>query len=316
MSAARYPPAQAVANGWIAGWALLVLAMCDNGPRASKDASAPSAMQPVATDVASAPAIAAPPTPQPRPEALPQPPPTPREEILTLQTRPGVTTSALVLRPRTPPTHTVVLLVGGSGKLGLSPRGLGANAEDNFLVRTREQLVDAGFVVVLVDAPSDRKEGLEGFRSTAEHAEDHGAVVQWLREQYAIPVWLMGTSRGAISASNAVARLGKRGPDGLVLLSPITAGRHETLAEVPFAAIAVPTLIVQHRADGCSASPPAGARALHRELRRTAVHRLLLVGKPSRKREHDPCEALTRHGYADIEREVVDALIAFVKAPA
>jgi pimeloyl-ACP methyl ester carboxylesterase len=124
---------------------------------------------------------------------------------------------------------------------------------------------------------------------------------------------MIGVSRGTISAANAAARLGTAGPDGLVLLSPVTAGRHERLADVRIETIAVPTLVVHHRGDACSASPPTGARALVRRLKRATGSRSVALGQRARTPdEADPCEALTRHGYLGVEAEVVDAIVDFV----
>ena len=294
---------------------LIALAACGNNSVASKVASLQTSGTTAQGDgTPPDPAVTPPPRePSAREPASLQPV---GERVVTRATRAGVTTSTLVLRPSTRPTHVVVLLAGGSGKLGLSAKGLGSNAHDNFLIRTREQFAAAGFVVAVVDAPSDRPEGLEGFRGSSAHADDLGKIVSALRDEFGVEVWIVGTSRGAISAANAAARLGPRGPDGLILLSAITAGKHETLAEVKLETIKVPTLVVQSRGDGCAASPPSGARALVRRLRHAAIHRLLFVGKASRREETDPCEALTRHGYADIEAAVVEALVAFVRAPA
>ncbi len=42
---------------------------------------------------------------------------------------------------------------------------------------------------------------------SAQHAEDIGKVIADVRERTKLPVWLVGTSRGAISAANAASRL-------------------------------------------------------------------------------------------------------------
>lgn len=276
---------------------------------------APAASTPAAAAIPPTPAVA--PTPETHARRTPAPadPATPRETVVTRTTRPGVTVRVWLGRPAGAPRRVVMLLAGGSGRLGLSARGIGPGAKDGLLARTRERFLAAGFVVALVDAPSDRPEGLEGFRSSAEHAADLGAIAAWLRATDPVPLWMIGVSRGSISAANAAARLGPAGPDGLVLLSPVTAGRHERLADVRMEAISVPTLVVSHRGDGCSASPPAGTRALIRRLVRAPGSRALALGPRARApREADPCDALTRHGYLGIEAELVDQVVAFAKS--
>jgi alpha-beta hydrolase superfamily lysophospholipase len=48
------------------------------------------------------------------------------------------------------------------------------------------------------------------------------ALIAALREDAPVPVWLVGTSMGTVSAANAAARLMTGGPDGLVLTSTVT----------------------------------------------------------------------------------------------
>jgi alpha-beta hydrolase superfamily lysophospholipase len=89
-------------------------------------------------------------------------------------------------------------------------------------VRSRERFVQQGFLVAVIDAPSDRSQGLWDFRTSAAHAEDIKHVILELKRIMDIPVWLIGTSMGTVSATNAAARLNEGGPDGLVLTSTIT----------------------------------------------------------------------------------------------
>jgi len=119
------------------------------------------------------------------------------------------------------PIASVILFVGAHGRLALSPRGIGWG-EGNFLVRNRERFCREGFLVAVMDAPSDRPQGLWNFRTSVAHAEDIKYVIAELRKMFDIPVWLIGTSMGTVSAANFAARLKEGGPDGLVLTSTIT----------------------------------------------------------------------------------------------
>ena len=79
-----------------------------------------------------------------------------------------------------------------------------------------------------------------------------------------MPVWLIGTSMGTVSAANGAARLTAGGPDGLVLTSTVTRqGREriETVGDVRLDAIRVPTLVVHHKNDACRATPYADTPA-------------------------------------------------------
>jgi pimeloyl-ACP methyl ester carboxylesterase len=135
---------------------------------------------------------------------------TPAEEIKveTLTPRPGVTLPMLVLRADKP-VASVVLFAGGDGKLG-GFRADGTPAlGGNFLVRTRSVFLSQGLTVAVIDVPSDRQEsrGLIGFRQSAAHMQDISAVMRYLQQPASVPVWLVGTSLGTISAAAAAIRI-------------------------------------------------------------------------------------------------------------
>jgi pimeloyl-ACP methyl ester carboxylesterase len=235
------------------------------------------------------------------------------EDVKTIPTRPDVTTSFLLLRRVEVPAATVVLFAGGNGALGLGSRrpGLGGN----FLVRNRGRFAAEGFLVAVIDTPSDRPAGLDGFRATRAHAEDVAKVIAALREMAPAPVWLVGTSAGTVSAANAAARLTTGGPDGLVLTSTVTRQgreRPDSVGDVRLGDVRVPTLVVHHRQDACRATPYADAPGLLRELARAPQRELLSFdgGDPPRSA---PCEAHSAHGYLGLDAEVVAAIAAWIK---
>jgi pimeloyl-ACP methyl ester carboxylesterase len=235
-------------------------------------------------------------------------------ELRTVPTRAGVTETFLLVTPPTPPAASVILFAGGHGGLALSPRGIGWGG-GNFLVRTRERFAAHGLLVAVLDAPSDRRD-LTGFRTSAQHAADVKAVIAALRATAAVPVWLVGTSMGSVSAANAAARLQEDGPDGLVLSSSVTRTSRmttESLGMVKLERITVPTLIVHHREDACLVTPFADATLMVKELARAPRRELIgfAGGEPARS---DPCEAMSAHGYLGLEAEVVTAIADWIKA--
>jgi hypothetical protein len=121
----------------------------------------------------------------------------------------------------------LILLVGGGGNLDLDEQGCPRSLMRNTLVRMLPALQRAGFITALVDAPSDfpGDDGLAGFRIAPEHADDLGKAIADLRTWTKAAVWVVGHSRGTISAANAAARLAApSAPDGVVLLSAMMAG--------------------------------------------------------------------------------------------
>jgi hypothetical protein len=91
------------------------------------------------------------------------------EGVRTVASRPGVTQAFLLVRPAGRPSAAVVLFTGGNGVLGLASGRLGSAG--NFLVRNRGRFAEHGLLVALIDTPSDRPAGLDGFRSSAAHAD-------------------------------------------------------------------------------------------------------------------------------------------------
>jgi pimeloyl-ACP methyl ester carboxylesterase len=237
------------------------------------------------------------------------------EEVRTIPARRGVTESFLLVRPASTPVASVIIFAGGDGNLAMTARGIG-QLQGNFLVRTRVRWAREGFLVAVLDQPSDRKSGLWNFRTTVEHAADVKEAIAAMRELARVPVWLVGTSMGSLSAANAGARLSEGGPDGIVLTSSVTETSkvsYETTRHAGLGDIRVPTLVVHHKDDTCRASPFSGAEDIIKALKQAPVKELMAFegGSPAIS---PPCEAKAPHGYLGIEAKVVSAIGAWIRA--
>jgi pimeloyl-ACP methyl ester carboxylesterase len=222
------------------------------------------------------------------------------EDSTVLQPRPGVTEEVLYTMVSGAPA-SVILLPGGGGVL--------AGVRNNFLLRVRGQVVQQGLSVAVPDAPSDHGSGMDArFRASAEHAQDLAAVIAFLRSKSPAPVWLVGTSRGTVSAANGAMRLGPTQVAGIVLTSTVWVGG---ISNVPLGEIAVPTLVVHNRDDGCAESPYTGAAPGLAQLTKAPAKELISVqGGRSQSR---PCDAMSTHGYLGIEDEVVTPMVQWIK---
>ena len=255
-------------------------------------------------------------------EFLPSPP----AKVIDLQTRPGVTVRYAAFAPDGQPRAVAILFVGGQGALRI-PDQPGPNWQNpgNFLSRSRENFRRRGFFVIVVDAPSDYsgRGMVGGFRSSADHAKDLAVVIADARRRVPDkPVWLIGTSRGSISAANVAARLqGAQDADGVVLTSSVTrnamganAPSRDAVFDVDLAAIHIPVLVVSHRGDTCDYSSPAEQPRLVSKLVNAPRKELLMVqgGDPPRG---DACEPYAAHGYIGMEDEVVGAIADWILSP-
>jgi len=237
-----------------------------------------------------------------------------REEIAT--GRPGVTQPFYLVRPAGPPVASLILFPGGEGVVGFTgappfPRG------GNFLVRNRQRFAEHGFLVAVVDVPSDLAAGYGHFRIAAEHARDIGAVAAALRRHADVPVWAVGTSRGTVSAANAAWRLGGAGIDGLVLSSTVSRRPNHTPLSVwegGLTRVTVPTLVVAHESDACESTPPGDARGLAAAVKAARTGVLFFTGGASGGTRTLSCGAFVAHGFGGLDEDVVQAIAAWIKA--
>lgn len=236
-------------------------------------------------------------------------------QVVDIPTRPGVTQRLLLIKPAQAQA-TVVLMAGGHGGLRLFDNGGMRWGDNNFLIRTRTLFADQGLAVAVLDAPSDRQRApfLDGFRQTPEHAADLKATVAWLRAQWGLPVWLVGTSRGTQSAAFVATELaGAEGPDGIVLSSSILSDdRSRAVPAMPLERIRVPVLVVHHEQDACRLCAFSQVPALMDGLK-SAPRKQLLAFKGGIN-EGDPCHAMAHHGYNGIEADVVRQAAAWILA--
>ena len=229
------------------------------------------------------------------------------EDIVTLPTRGGVTQSYLLSAPESGKALAIaVLFPGGDGKTDLERESARQVLDrGNFLVRSRQLFAAHGIVAAVVDAPSDRTGGMDDyFRLGEQHFEDIRKVADDLKRRFpAVPLFLVGTSRGTISAAAAGKRFGKS-IDGVVLTATLflASGRRPGLSGFDFAAIPAPVLFVHHTSDGCEYTPFASAKRLADRFPLVSVS----GGLPP---QSAPCEAMSAHGFLGKERETVEAIV-------
>lgn len=247
-------------------------------------------------------------------------------QIVTIATHGNTKTSYSLAGLSGSPGIALVLLPGGGGFLDFDAKGCPRKLTGNSLVRTRGLFHSRGFATALVDAPSDHRggDGLGGFRISAQHADDIGKVVADVRNRTKLPVWLVGTSRGAISAVAAASRLtGAMAPDGLVLTSAVTSGRvggqkewvAQTVFSVRLEAIKMPVLVVVHAADTCLRTPPNLAGGIVARTNGAREQTVTVSGGPGRSGPPsvEDCEGRSPHGFIGQEAEVTAGIARFIR---
>ena len=226
------------------------------------------------------------------------------EDMVTIPTRPGVTQSFVLTTPANAnPDVVLILFPGAHGQIGLRRvDGEIKFGEANFLVRERQRFVDLGAATAVVDVPSDNRSGInDGFRAGNKHATDIGFVIDELKKRWpAARIFLVGTSRGTVSASSVGYRLKDR-IDGIVLTSTIQGNGTTGVKK-----LGKPVLFVHHRFDGCRETPYGGVKGF------SPAFPLITVegGRPAASGECDPYSA---HGFYGVEAPVVTAIMHWIR---
>jgi pimeloyl-ACP methyl ester carboxylesterase len=238
----------------------------------------------------------------------------PRTTVERVASRPDVTQGYFLIEPEQTPRAIAVVFVGGDGETALGEKGP-AKLRGNFLMRVRGQLSAAGLILAYPDVPSDRQgRGLGDFRTGANHAQDIGAVIQALKSRHDLPAFVIGTSRGTISAANVAARLPPGTIAGVVLTSTVTErskNKQRGVMDLPLGKITAPVFALAHKGDTCYVTPPSAIpgmlRAMSASPRKDSM--LLSGGKPAKS---DPCEAFAEHGFFGIEHEAAKAMTDWI----
>lgn len=255
--------------------------------------------------------------------------------IIKIEPRKGVVQQFVLIAPENP-VASIILLPGNNGRLELSDLFGGISIgwlDKDFLVRNRDAFAKYGLMVALMDAPSDKQSGgrdvsggvnvmtqrNEMFRMSNEHAQDIIAVAEHLKKMANIPVWLIGTSMGTISATNACIR-SKGAIDGLVLTASKTQTTPEwgslhnshpnAIINMELQKILTPTLIVHHREDTCDSSSPEFVPKIKEGLTNAAKTEVVYFsgGKPASA----GCHPSGAHAFYGIDHDVLRTITSFI----
>jgi len=235
------------------------------------------------------------------------------QEIVKLSTRPNVTQAYFLTSAPKQLQAIAILFPGSGGTIQLRTEGGQPRfAAGNFLVRSRAEFIRRGVIAAILDAPSDQQGGWgmsDQFRLGEVHAHDIGLVIDDLKKRLPdTPQFLIGTSRGTISAAALGARMGAK-VSGVVLTSsmfrevpPRSNEPGPGLSRFDFATIGVPVLFAHHVSDQCQFTPYGDA------ARYSEKYPLLTVWGGLQP-ESTPCEARSQHGFFGKESETIEQIV-------
>jgi len=235
------------------------------------------------------------------------------QQIVTLAMRPGVTQSYFLTSIPKNLQAVVVLFPGSGGSIQLrTENGQPKFNQGNFLVRSRAEFVKRGVVAAIVDAPSDQQGGWgmgDEFRLGVAHFTDMSVLVEDVGKRFpGVPLFLVGTSRGTISAAALGARLGQR-IGGAVLTSTMfrqTSRKSKEpgpgLSKFDFATIKIPMLFAHHVSDQCEVTP-------YNDAARLSDTYPLITVYAGASPQSGPCDAFSQHGFLGKESETVEEIV-------
>jgi hypothetical protein len=235
--------------------------------------------------------------------AAPQPAPAaPGEAVVDLPLGHG-DHQRIVLATPARARGTIVMLPGGAGDVGVTRDG-DVRHGDNFVVRSRALWVRRGYAVLIPDAVDGAN--LRGLRSSPAYARLIAELVSFAHRRAAGPVFLLGTSQGAIAAMNGAAHAAPGSIAGVVLTESVSVmgGSGETVFDADPQQVRVPALVVANRDDRCDVAPPQAAPRIAAAMKGSRDVQVLMVSGGI-TRSAKACGSLSPHGYYGIEDSVV-----------
>ncbi|MFW9616329.1 alpha/beta hydrolase [Aquabacterium sp.] len=207
---------------------------------------------------------------------------------------------------------TVLLLPGGGGGFGQVEDG--RPTSNNFLVRSESFFVANGFNVAIFGRPSDSQDLDYADRVSDAHLTDIHKVLEFVKQKTDGPVWIVGTSRGTVSAAAAAIKLQDEMAGVVLTSSVVDFKKAEAVPKQDLAAIRVPVLVLHHTMDACHLCQPAEVPAILRGLKNAPIKKEIMVsggGNPA----GNVCNGQHWHGFIGMEREAVDLIANWIKNP-
>ena len=204
-------------------------------------------------------------------------------------------------------TATVILLSGGDGEVRFrgsesKPRG------NNFLIRSYDLFLNHKVNVALMgtNIPLTFEE-----RAKDSHLADLATIANTARGLSPVPVWLVGTSRGTVSAALAAIKYSdKKVFDGVVLTSALVSWKKPyAIGRQNIEKITMPVLVYMHEDDACEWCQFHEAKGLIGKFKNAPVQAFMGVrgGTP----EGNPCHASHNHGFMGMEEKAVSDVVGW-----
>jgi pimeloyl-ACP methyl ester carboxylesterase len=202
-----------------------------------------------------------------------------------------------ILRPEGTARGSVILIPGSTAQQTISDSGQPGSA-DNFVIRIRRKFVEAGYAIAYLEDPTDMSAPIAAMRAIAR------------------PVVVVATSNGTIVTVDNAVRLGKNGPDAIVLTSTVTKPNvnfSHGVSERELRALRIPVLFIHNTNDICRSSPLGST---HDVASADKSADFIEVTSDPVSPAVDQCGTRAPHAYVGIESDVTQRIIDWIAAHA
>lgn len=138
--------------------------------------------------------------------------------------------------------------------------------------------------------------------------------LEFVKQKANVPVWIVGTSRGTLSATAAAIKL-QGEMAGVVLTSSVVSYKKpEAVPRQDLATIKVPVLVLHHEKDACHLRQPSAVPAILRGLKNAPVKKEIMVSG-GQNPTGNVCNGQHWHDFIGMEREAVGLIAEWIKIP-
>ncbi|MFT8721768.1 MAG: alpha/beta hydrolase [Acetobacter malorum] len=232
------------------------------------------------------------------------------ERVVNVPLREGGSVRVLFCAPARP-RAILIMLPGGAGDIGLGQDG-SIRHGNNFVVRTRGLWSQRHYAVLIPDTLNHAN--IRGYRNSTSYARVIEELLMFAHKEGTAPIFLFGTSQGAIAAANGAAHASPDTLAGVVLSEAVSVmgGSKETVFSAPLQDIHAPVLIVANQSDRCNVAPPQNADRIAASLTGSPdVQVLRVMGGLTQSKK--TCGSLSPHGYFGIEDDVIAKISAWIE---
>lgn len=215
------------------------------------------------------------------------------------------------------PTRLAVLLPGYPSVVRpVVENGVMTNSRlsGNFLIRSRQFLVDEAIATLIVDCQSDSGDYCSSaYQASKQRQEDVDKLINEVKRRTPsiAEIWLIGTSMGTISSSfmplhNPSAYAGAIHTASIT--EPYARNSYRELGGFDYKKTVVPQYFIHHAADPCYLTTYAGAQSITDKYK---IPLITVTGGSGFK--GNACNAFTEHGFRGKERDVMHAVGVLMK---